>query len=332
MSFDKDVYFEKGDSIINGIRNYLSGKTNKSKAFKVYEAFLETYKMPGLNQLFNRLRTYEENVAETIPKHRDHYLHSVEVFILGLALYCKNETISNSIDKAIKYKDSYHDSKEEFLYRWGLTALFHDIGYPVELLNGSLQQYASFALIPAPFNTRASGVDTPPEPIKKPVISFSLADPNSLMYVNRLWPKQGKEKEFFSKYPELKNEISTDIFELIGGNLSRHFKIASQKTLASVLRSSLLDGLKNGNVDHGLYSAIVMIKWINSGYIASGWNPAYFYQPVIDAGAAIALHNCYRYLFLKYPFNLSPLPIDNHPLAWLLILCDSIQEADREEY
>jgi hypothetical protein len=32
------------------------------------------------------------------------------------------------------------------------------------------------------------------------------------------------------------------------------------------------------------------------------------------------------------PFNLGPLSIDKHPLAFLLILCDKIQETDRVSY
>jgi hypothetical protein len=32
------------------------------------------------------------------------------------------------------YPYSYDTRHEEFFYRWGLASLFHDVGYPVEII------------------------------------------------------------------------------------------------------------------------------------------------------------------------------------------------------
>ena len=72
-------------------------------------------------------------------KHRDHFSHSVYVFALGLAIYETNENFRRAFDRF------YHITADAdrgggsrraahfFLEYWGMTALFHDIGYPFEL-------------------------------------------------------------------------------------------------------------------------------------------------------------------------------------------------------
>ena len=44
-----------------------------------------------LLNLVNLMKKYEENTGELINRQRDHFIHSVNVFVLGLAIYAKNE-------------------------------------------------------------------------------------------------------------------------------------------------------------------------------------------------------------------------------------------------
>ncbi len=90
------------------------------------------------------------------------------------------------MNEGVKYPDNYPDVREEFLYRWGLTALFHDIGYPVELINKSLAVYLNSAVALGPRDAKKSG---------KPVIALSIEELDDLIYVNQLWPATHKIKD-----------------------------------------------------------------------------------------------------------------------------------------
>src|SRR5690606_23024238 len=84
--------------------------------------------------------------------------------------------------------------------------------------------------------------------------------------------------------------------------------------------------------DHGFYSAIIVLKWY--GYLIQkcGYNPNYFYYPVVDSASSILLHNCYRSILMKEPFLLDKLTPEKNPVAYLLILCDELQEWNRAAY
>jgi len=43
------------------------------------------------------------------------------------------------------YPYSYDTKNEEFFYRWGLAALFHDVGYPVEIVGRQINRLIDFA-------------------------------------------------------------------------------------------------------------------------------------------------------------------------------------------
>jgi len=330
--FASFTFYERGEQILPSIERFLSTEPHKDNALAVYEAFLDTYRTPGLRQLSDRMREFEEQVAPTIPQHRDHYTHSVQVFLLGLAIYQRNRPFRDAATKAFAYPDSYPSPVEEFFHRWGLTALFHDIGYPVEIAYKSIREYARFALVPVLGLSGDTAERQPAPKIAHPVFSLAIEHLDSLLYVNQLWPLPTKEGKFFAKYPDYKSSLSTDILVLLAGNLAQRLKTFGRETLAKMLRDCLVQGMAQGDVDHGFLSAIILLKWIGTLYLRSGWNPAYFYQSAVDAAAGILLHNVYEYFLMQYPFNLEPLTPSARPLGYLLMLCDGLQQADRPEY
>ncbi len=100
---------------------------------------------------------------------------------------------------------------------------------------------------------------------------------------------------------------------------------------------SALDGFvrvmaRSGFIDHGYYSAIIVLKWYGYLIQSAGYKPEYFFWPVLDSASAILLHNCYKNMMRKQPFGLGALAPDTHPVAFLLILCDELQEWNREAY
>ena len=75
-------------------------------------------------------------------------IHSVNVFIMGLAIYSQNNSYRDVFKEYVlssPYKKYYKDmdnefSNEEFLYRWGITSLLFDLAMPVELLSKPLKK------------------------------------------------------------------------------------------------------------------------------------------------------------------------------------------------
>ena len=78
------------------------------------------------------LSEFEANGSALLMKHRDHYSHSVYVFCLGLAIYKSNEIFRKTYKEYYKISDE-KDASAHYLKFWGLSSLFHDIGYPFEL-------------------------------------------------------------------------------------------------------------------------------------------------------------------------------------------------------
>jgi hypothetical protein len=84
------------------------------------------------------LSEYESNGSSLLMKHRDHYSHSVYVFTLGLAIYETNSIFRRKFMEFYGFnpdggKPQERKAANMFLEFWGLTAFFHDIGYPFEL-------------------------------------------------------------------------------------------------------------------------------------------------------------------------------------------------------
>ena len=136
------------------ILDFLKNETKKT-AFAVYEAFFDSYRITLAGEsnpfidLLDVLLSYEENAATLIDKQRDHYIHSVNVFILGLCIYIKNAKYrtafnTTNMDKT-EYPNSYDTKHEEFFYRWGIASLFHDVGYPIEIIGKQINKFIDFA-------------------------------------------------------------------------------------------------------------------------------------------------------------------------------------------
>ena len=105
------------------------------------------YEQNTLLDLVKIMKDYEQNTGDLIEKQRDHFIHSVNVFLLGLAIYAQNKNYRDKFKEYVQnspYKKYYRIkeeiSDEEFFYRWGIAALFHDIGYPVEIIGKQLKQ------------------------------------------------------------------------------------------------------------------------------------------------------------------------------------------------
>jgi hypothetical protein len=110
-------------------------------AYTVYYCYLEMFfgRYGKSKKMVELLSEFEANGSSLLMKHRDHYSHSVYVFALGLAIYETNGHFRRAfnayyhLDKGTGKKARSPKAAHFFLEYWGLTSLFHDIGYPFEL-------------------------------------------------------------------------------------------------------------------------------------------------------------------------------------------------------
>lgn len=269
----------------------------KDEAFTVFYTFAEKFKLFGagyenIQILLDLLKEYENLSGQLLQKQRDHYSHSVFVFTLGLAIY--------QMDKSFRetYNSFYHltetDGYLNFLYAWGLTALFHDIGYPFQLTFDQLKEYC---------------------------VSFFPGDKEIpyVMYGNMPVLTEIPEKFSNSIYYLLKVKIS-NFDELFAKWINIRLGY-NEKELFCNLKSRIVN--PSYSIDHGYFSSLLLInKMMDTDNFK-------FTELVCDILTAILLHNSLNRYDIK---NSEPISMLKHPLAYLLILCDELQSWNRKGF
>lgn len=302
---------------------------SKENAATVYDIFFSTYRivLEGSKSTFidllDVLSAYEERAATLIDKQRDHYIHSVNVFILGLCIYSQNSNFRTAFKKANidgdKYPENYPNEQEEFLFRWGIAALFHDVGYPIEIIGKQIESFLEFA-------TNADHADSKGK-IKAHLEFQNFRHLNSVAEVT---PKKVFIKDF---YEQNESSVYIDLLQpidLLAQKIHLSLGIPLEE-IKNKLDSFVLDMAKFGFIDHGFYSAIIVLKWYGYLIQKTNMNPMRFYNAVVDSASAILLHNYYRNACQK-SFGCGPMNPVNHPIAYLLMFCDEMQDWNRAGY
>lgn len=324
---DRDKLHFYKEYIASAASEFLDGET-KEKAFDVYSFFLDSYRINisgdrSFIDLLDILRRYEENAALLSDKQRDHYIHSVNVFLLGLGIYAKSANFRMSfreyLDTGEKKERVFDTLHEEFFFRWGIAALFHDIGYPVEIVNNQINKYIGFV----------SGSDNKGRADAGPFLDyFDFSKINSI-------------NAFKEEYYEIPEYIiasgaggGTDVSKpsgILACNIINSLVLDSNEVYSKV-NDFLLTMQKHKFVDHGYYSALIVLKWYGELTQKKYGKDKLLYSYILDSAASIFLHNAYRNVFMREPFNLGKLEANLQPIAYLLILCDEAQEWNREAY
>lgn len=316
------------EALEQSILAFLADET-KDTAFDVYKIFFGTYriKLKGSKNLFldllDMLSAYEERAATLINKQRDHFIHSLNVFILGICIYTQNAKYQVIFKKSVlhenKYDEKYKTDHEEFFFRWGLASLFHDVGYPVEIIGRQIEKFLQFA-------TDAD------HDSKKGVIKAHLEFENfrRLNSIAEVIPK----KEFISEfYNQNESSVYIDLLQpidLLAQKIHLTLDIPVED-IKNKLDTFTADMGKYGFIDHGFYSAIIVLKWYGYLIQITGQNPMRFYDAIVDSACAILLHNYYRNVIQKQ-FRCGPLNAERYPIAYLLMFCDEMQEWNRAGY
>lgn len=316
------------DSIKISLLTFLDDET-KENASAVYEIFFGTYRIVlegsknSFIDLLDVLSAYEERAATLIDKQRDHYIHSVNVFILGLCIYSQNANYRAAFKKANinkkKYPENYANEHEEFLFRWGIASLFHDVGYPVEIIGKQIESFMEFA-------TNADHDDSNGK-IKAHLEFQNFRCLNSIAEVT---PKRVFIKDF---YEQNESSVYVDLLQPIDLLAQKiHISLGIPlDVIKSKLDSFVIDMAKFGFIDHGFYSAIIVLKWYGYLIQKTDTDPMRFFNAIVDSASAILLHNYYRNVCQK-SLGCGPMEPQSHPIAYLLMFCDEMQDWNRAGY
>lgn len=298
----------------NAVARFLtSGK--KEDAFDVYFCYLEMFvgDYKKTRRMIELLSEFEANGSGLLMKHRDHYSHSVYVFLLGLAIYQSNEIYRRAYRKFYDPNECMdeHEAAAHYLKFWGLTSLFHDIGYPFEL---PFEQVASYFEV--------DGIERK----KGPFLAY-----------HELAPFVSVDKAIQRRIGEL-YELDTDKMirttdELFAYCL--HKKLGkvyyfSEEEMLEFLKKKPTEPNRFGHfMDHAYFSATILFKKLFCELRHE------LTKEYMDSLTAILLHNSlYKFCVAHYKDKYANirLKVEWHPLAYMLMLCDELQCWDRTAY
>lgn len=278
-------------------------------AFDVYFCYLEMFfgNYGKSKKMIEMLAEFESNASALLMKHRDHYSHSVYVFILGLAIYNKNGMIRKAYQEYYQITDE-KAAAHHYMKYWGLAALFHDIGYPFELPFEQVKSYYGNSIKSVPFVAY------------KGVQDYIRLSEEEVKYYEKLL---GKTLSEWTVNAVLAVNIAEKLENVYGCS-------------AEVICRTMLDPKPEepdsfgGFMDHAYFSAVLLFKELDRMVGTDGVTAV-----DLDALTAIVLHNS------MYKFSVTnirdekrniPFDVNLHPLAYILMLCDELQCWDRTSY
>jgi hypothetical protein len=181
---------------------------------------------------------------------------------------------------------------------WKLAALLHDVGYPPQLFLTSLKQYVD----------KATQTGDNRDSLCQYKYVFSLVGPQKLVFHDQ------------------------DTFSAING------KLRSWNIRLNLLKAHR-NFLRIGEINHGILSSLIVTKVIDYLYHEKNhdrsetklddfdvdWGWSCFRTQILDAAAAISIHD----ILGKY--QRTRLSANKQCVAYLLVLCDTIQQWDRPQ-
>lgn len=286
-------------------------------AYEIYYCFLEMFigHYGKSKKMVELLSEYEANGSSLLMKHRDHYSHSVYVFALGLAIYESNEAYRAAFKKFYGFDLDDANSQQDhaaaccFLEYWGLTALFHDIGYPFEL----------------PFEQVMSYYEVTGEKRGKGSLYIAYHDVDAITALGE------EAKKHFEKMYGRTFATSEELFAFgITQRLGQAYDLTEDYMLEKIHAKPVSPDAFGYFMDHAYFSSARLYREIENSL-----GPDAVTEKHVDALTAILLHNSlYKFAvsFYKDENAKQPLRMEAHPLAWMLMLCDELQCWDRIAY
>lgn len=321
VSLEADFSGHEYGMVLKGSTLEFVRQQDKDSAHYLFNGFFDVYRLnyredKAVVDLLDLLRGFEENAGRLSAKQRDHYVHSANVFVLGLCIYSQNSRFRKAFENhclAPNYQMHFPSVEEEFLFSWGIASLLHDIGYPVEITHWQLLQFVRFVA-----EDQASAIH--------PFISYlDFGKLNSIDVIQQAPP------ELCQNTASEKDRRQLRPTDLMAARISELVDVPESQ-LGDTVNGFLETMQSAGFVDHGFYSALIVLKWYGETLIPDKEKSSLFFSQIVDAAAAIFLHNAYRNVLQREPYSKGRLRVQSFPLAYLLILCDESQEWSRERY
>ena len=282
-------------------------------AYTVYTCYLEMFfgRYGNSKRMVELLSEYESNGSSLLMKHRDHYSHSVYVFTLGLAIYECNAAFRT------KFRAFYGLPEEPqnraanlYLEYWGLTSLFHDIGYPFEL----------------PFEQVLSYFEVDNQERGKGSLYLAYHDVEALTAMD----DAGKAR-FLDLYGCCFDSTTSLLAHDVTAKLGKSYGFTEQSMLDVLERKPAKPNEFGYFMDHAFFSAARLYRELAEELGAGNLTKMH-----VDALSAILLHNSlFKFSIAFYKSKekrKAPLKAELHPLAWMLMICDELQCWDRTAY
>ena len=282
-------------------------------AYSVYFCYINMFlgKYGESKKMVELLSEYEANGSSLLMKHRDHYSHSVYVFALGLAIYETNAAYRQAFrDFYSRQASDEREAANLFLEIWGLTALFHDIGYPFEL----------------PFEQVLSYYEVNHQKRGKGSVYLAYRGIENIVTLDE--PARAHFAALYGiEFHTVTQLLAYDIVQKLGEDYD-----VSLDTLRETIDSKPVSPENFGLfMDHAFFSAVRLYRELTRQDGGSGLR-----TEQVDALSAILLHNSlFKFAIAFYKDKVKhkrPLSARRHPLAYLLMICDELQCWDRTAY
>jgi len=289
---------------------------SREDAFDIYYCYCEIFKPFGTGygstgRLLEMLAEHESNASSLLMKHRDHYSHSVYVFLIGIALYKNNAAIHQAYNKRFGLEEG-PAAACHFLKYWGITSLFHDIGYPFEIAHQQMKAYVC--------KLDANNND---ERGFAPYVSYRRTEDFALT-------RLGDLNALYAR--ALTERMSLGYLQRVGVEpyVLQHKLLRMLKDRPVHANPDSMDYLY---MDHAYFSGIMLAKAYldnHRGITEYEMMP----EAMLDSLCAIILHNSiFNHTMRELIFVSEPLSLDDQqPLSYLLFLCDELQCWDRTAY
>ncbi len=289
---------------------------SREDAFDIYYCYCEIFHPFGggyeeADTVLRMLSDHESNASSLLMKHRDHYSHSVYVFCIGLAFYKNHKVFREAYNTRFGLPEG-PKAACHFLEYWGLTSLFHDVGYPFEIAHQQMKSYV--CKLDKEHNDEETGF--------APHISY-----------------KGMEQFRQSSVGDLNDLFAEAITNRMGSYLSRvsvESYICHYKLREALMDRAVHDNTANKDylyMDHAYFSGLILAK----NYLKHRKGTDIMSEdskPVLDSLCAIMLHNSlFRFTMRNFLYTKEPLRLDDgQPLTYLLMLCDELQCWNRTCY
>ena len=222
----------KGDSgtlslLRAALKEFASSETEEN-ASVIYRTFRNVYRLSNevdLLGLMEMMHAYEKRADKMVDSQRDHYVHSINVFTMGLAIYASSARFKGAFYRSRK-DSTFSNIHEEFLYIWGMASMFHDMGYPIEISYNKIRRFLRAACY-------KDDSKIAPVPLIKDIedLRIRVGDMDTL------------------------DLISERVSDILGISLD---------SASHAIRGYEKNMYESCRVDHGYFSALMLVKWMSN--------------------------------------------------------------------